>query len=495
MAVMSIGRIIGSLAEQQPDQPAITCEGHTVTWLELEQRTNRLARSYQQLGVLPDDLVTIALPNGIEFYESAIAVWKLGATPQPISAHLPEIERESLVDLADAKLVVGVEAESLGARATVETRFAPDASLPDTPLPDRTAQYWKASCSGGSTGQPKIVVSKEPGAFDMEIEEEFAQILPRRAHLVPGPLYHNAPFVFSMFALFMGNHLVVLERFDALRALESIERHRIDYVVLVPTMMHRIWRLGPQVRERYDLSSLRIVLHMAAPCPRWLKQAWIEWLGPERIHELYAGTESQSITWITGAEWLEHPGSVGRVVAGKMKVLDENGDELPPGKVGEVYLMPDAGPGTTYHYIGAEPRSVQGWESLGDMGWMDEEGYLYLADRKTDMILRGGANVYPAEVEAAIDAHPKVRSSVVIGVPDEDLGQRVHALVDAPEGITDEELLLHLAERLARYKIPQRFEYVSEPLRDDAGKVRRPELRDQRTTAATAARSEAKQTD
>ena len=288
---------------------------------------------------------------------------------------------------------------------------------------------------------------------------------------------------------------MVLERFDALRTLESIERYRIDYAVLVPTMMHRIWRLGAQVRDRFDLSSLRIVLHMAAPCPRWLKGEWIKWLGPERIYELYAGTESQSVTWITGTEWLEHPGSVGKAVMGRMKVLDENGDELPPGNVGEIYMMPDAGPGATYHYIGAAPKSVQGWESLGDMGWMDADGYLYLADRKTDMILRGGANVYPAEVEAAIDAHPKVRSSAVIGVPDEDLGQRIHALVDAPAGVSDEELFAHLAERLVRYKIPQSFEYVSEPLRDDAGKVRRPELRRLRTTAPTVASGETKKSD
>ena len=495
MAVMSIGRIIGSLAQQQPDQPAITCEGRSVTWQELEKRTNRLARAYQRLGVAQDDLVTIALPNGIEFYESAIAVWKLGATPHLISARLPQIEREAIIDLADPKLVVGVQPRSLGARTTLPAGFVPDSSLPDTALPDRTARYWKASCSGGSTGRPKIIVSREPGAFDMEEEEAFAQMLPRRAHLVPGPLYHNAPFLFSMFALFMGNHIVVLERFDALRTLESIERYRIDYVMMVPTMMHRIWRLSAPARGRFDLSSLRIVLHVAAPCPRWLKEEWINWLGPARVHEIYGGTEAQGATWITGEEWLEHPGSVGKPVIGQIKVLDVDGNELRPGQVGEIFFMPDAGPGSTYHYIGAEPKSMQGWESLGDMGWMDEEGYLYLADRKTDMIIRGGANVYPAEVEAAIDSHPKVRSSVVIGVPDADLGQRVHALVDAPEGVTDEELLSHLAERLIRYKIPQSFEHVSEPLRDDAGKVRRPQLRDERATAATTTAREAKQTD
>jgi bile acid-coenzyme A ligase len=167
-------------------------------------------------------------------------------------------------------------------------------------------------------------------------------------------------------------------------------------------------------------------------------------------------------------------------VAGRIRVLDENGRDLEPGQIGEIYMMPDDGPGTTYHYVGAEPKSRDGWESLGDIGRMDEEGYVYLADRQTDMILRGGANVYPAEVEAAIDAHPRVRSSAVIGLPDEDLGNRVHAIVDAPKGMTEEELLTHLAERLVRYKIPESFEFVSDPLRADDGKVRRSALRDER---------------
>jgi bile acid-coenzyme A ligase len=481
MAIMPIGQIIGWLAEQDPDRPTITFEGRTVTRLALEQRTNRLARAYQQLGVAQHDLVTIALPNGIEFYESALAAWKLGATPQPVSAHLPQLEREAIVTLADPKLVVGAEPGSLGARPVLSAGFTPDEALPDSPLPTQTARYWKAPTSGGSTGRPKIIVSEAPGAFDPE-QAPF-HILPNRAHLVPGPLYHNGPFTASMRALLTGNHIIVLPRFDALRTLECIEQYRIDFVVLVPTMMHRIWRLGAEVRNHFDMSSLRIMLHMAAPCPQWLKEAWIEWLGPDRVHELYAGTEQQGVTWITGSEWLTHRGSVGKPLAGgRMKIVDAHGHELPPGTLGEIYMMPEAGPGTTYHYIGAEPKSLDGWESLGDMGWMDAEGYLYLADRQTDMILRGGANIYPAEVEAAIDAHPKVRSSAVIGLPDEDLGQRVHAIVDAPDGVTEEELRAHLADRLVRDKIPQSFEYVSEPLRDDDGKVRRSALREQRMT-------------
>ncbi len=248
-------------------------------------------------------------------------------------------------------------------------------------------------------------------------------------------------------------------------------------------MMHRIWRLGREVLDGFDLAALRIVLHMAAPCAPWLKEAWIDWLGPGRIHELYAGTEVQAITWITGEEWLAHRGSVGKVIAGSMKVLDEQGRPAPPGQVGEVYMLPDDGAGSTYHYVGAEARRQGDWESLGDMGWMDEEGFLYLTDRQSDMILSGGANIYPAEVEAALDSHPAVRTSCVIGLPDEDLGARTHALIDAAGQVGEEALRDHVAGLLAPYKIPRSFEFVDEPLRDDAGKVRRSALRQARLTA------------
>ena len=281
-------------------------------------------------------------------------------------------------------------------------------------------------------------------------------------------------------------------KFDAVKTLENLARYQIDFVLLVPTMMHRIWRLDPALRNSFDLSALRIVLHLAAPCPEWLKAAWIEWLGPSRIHELYGGTEAQSTTWIDGFEWLTHRGSVGRPLpGGRMKIMDATDNELPPGEVGEVFMRPDAGVGTTYRYVGAEPKRRGEWESLGDIGWMDADGYLYLADRQSDMILRGGANVYPAEIEAALDAHPKVRSSVVIGLPDEALGNRVHAIVDAPAGVGDDELITHLSERLVQYKIPQSFEYVSTPLRDDAGKVRRSALRAARIDALENGRSTA----
>jgi bile acid-coenzyme A ligase len=219
-----------------------------------------------------------------------------------------------------------------------------------------------------------------------------------------------------------------------------------------------------------------------APSPPWLKRAWIGWLGPERIYEAYGGTERIAGTMISGAEWLAHPGSVGKPTLGRrIRILDEQGNDCPPRAIGEVFMMPAGGRGSTYRYLGAEPTTTrEGWETLGDMGYLDEEGYLYLVERKSDMIVTGGANVYPAEVEGAIDFHPRVRSSAVIGLPDEDLGLRVHAIVDAPEGVSEEDLRAHLAERLVRYKIPRSFEFVAEPLRDDAGKVRRSALRDAR---------------
>jgi bile acid-coenzyme A ligase len=285
-------------------------------------------------------------------------------------------------------------------------------------------------------------------------------------------------------ALFVGGHVVEMGRFDPLRALELIERHRVEWVNLVPTMMNRIWRLPEDQRKAFDLSSLRTVFHMASACPPWLKERWIEWLGPERIWELYGGTERQGSTVIGGAEWLTHRGSVGRVQPGsRMQVLNEAGEPCAPGEVGEVFFLPDLGAGATYHYVGADPKRQGEWESIGDLGYLDEEGYLYLVDRRTDMIVSGGANVYPAEVEAALDAHPGIASSAVIGLPDDDLGQRVHAIVQASPttGAPDlEELRSFLAERLVRYKIPRSFEIVEEPLRDDAGKTRRSALREAR---------------
>ena len=481
-ALVPIGARIADLAAERGDAPAVVCAGTTRTWHDLDRRTNRLARALAERGVGEGSLVTIGLPNSVEFVETCVACWKLGAVPQPVSSRLPGLELQAIVDLADPPLVVAQSDVSVD-RPVVDLDVLLAGEHDDGPLPVRVSPAWKAPTSGGSTGRPKLIVAGTPGV----VSEFGAQLWRHEPHgtmVMPGPMYHNGPFSSAFSGLFEGSTLVLLPRFDAEETLRLIERHKATWVYLVPAMMGRIWRLPEPVRTSYDLSSLRTVWHLAAPCPEWLKLAWIEWLGPERIWELYAGTESQAGTVISGEEWLAHRGSVGRVSYGEMTILDADGNQLPAGEVGEVWLKRPEGAPVSYRYVGATARRRGEWESLGDVGWMDADGYLYLADRHTDMILVGGANVYPAEVESALDEHPLVGSSAVIGLPDDDLGHVVHAIVQAPADIDLDDLRRHLDERLVRYKQPRSFEIVTEPLRDDAGKVRRSALREARLPQA-----------
>jgi bile acid-coenzyme A ligase len=477
MPIVSFAQRLADLAAADPGRPAVTCGRDRLTRRELESTANRLARDLASRGVTTGDMVTVALPNSVAWFVAYVACWKLGAVPQPVSAKLPRRELDAIVELARPRVVLGVEPGTLGDVSCLPVGYSAPADLDDGPLPDAVSPAWKAPTSGGSTGRPKLIVSGDPSLIDTDAPP--ALLLSLDGCLVmPGPLYHNGPAVWACQALLTGSHVVLLERFDASATLAAIEEHRADVVYLVPTMMKRILRLPEDERLGYDLSSLRVVWHLAEPCPMWLKEAWIDWLGPERIVELYAGTEAQAATIITGVEWLAHRGSVGRPVSGEIIVCDPDGHELPPGEQGEVWLRANRDT-PTYRYVGAQPRVRDGgWESLGDMGWVDADGYLYLGDRMQDMILTGGANVYPAEVEAALQEHPAVRSCVVIGLPDADKGSVVHAIVEGdPGAVTEAELLEFLAERLARYKLPRHVEFVDEALRDDAGKVRRGALR------------------
>jgi bile acid-coenzyme A ligase len=475
-----LGVRVSELAQAHGDRPAVICGGTARTWDELDRRTNRMARGLTHHGVQHGSFVTIALPNSIEFFEACIACWKVGAVPQPVSARLPAIELNAIVGLADPAVVLTSGDVSVD-RPTLHVDDLLQASQDDSAVPVQISPSWKAPTSGGSTGRPKLIVSGYPGV----VGQLSASVWRHRddgVALMPGPMYHNGPFTSAFQGLMQGSTVILEERFDAEETLRLIERHGVTWVYLVPAMMGRIWRLPTDVRQRYDVSSLEVVWHLAAPCPEWLKQAWIDWIGAEKIWELYAGTEAQAGTVINGSEWLEQRGSVGRVAYGDMVILDDDGNELPPGEVGEVFLRRSAGLPPSYHYVGAEARRRGEWESLGDVGWMDADGYLYLADRHSDMILVGGANVYPAEVESALDEHPQVLSSAVIGLPDDDLGQVVHAIVQAAPDVDLDDVRRHLSERLVRYKHPRTFEFVDEPLRDDAGKVRRSQLRSERLT-------------
>jgi bile acid-coenzyme A ligase len=472
-----IGERVAQLTAEYGDAPAVISGDTTRSWTELDRRTNRLARALLARGVVLGDLVTIGLPNSVEFVEACIACWKAGAVPQPVSAAMPPLELQGIVELANPPLVIARGDIPLDRPIADVDELIAQAD-DDGPLPTVISPAYKAPASGGSTGRPKLIVSAQAG-----VVEPFGSMVwkhrPGGTVLMPGPMYHNGPFTSAMAGLLNGSTMVLMPRFDAEGVLQAVEKYRATWLYLVPAMMSRIWRLPDEVRASYDLSSLETVWHLAAPCPPWLKEAWIDWVGPEVLMELYAGTEAQAGTIISGTEWLEHRGSVGKVLYGEMTILGPDGEQLPPGTVGEVFMRREPGQGPSYRYIGAEARTRGDWESLGDIGWMDEDGYLYLADRRTDMILVGGSNVYPAEVEAALDEHPQVASSAVIGLPDPDLGQVVHAIVQPAPGLDDvdlDDLRRHLAERLVRYKQPRTFELVREPLRDDAGKVRRSQL-------------------
>ncbi|WP_243653751.1 AMP-binding protein [Pseudonocardia endophytica] len=478
---------IRELAADRPDAPAVS-DGDTVrTRAEIDASTNRLARAFAERGVRQGDLVSIGLPNGVRHLETSVAVWKLGAVPQPVSHRLPPDELAAVLEVADPSLVYGLRPPHPAGSAGDRPRKPADRpwvpgdldtdGYPSDPLPELVGPSWKAPTSGGSTGRPKVIVAGQRACTEEVLARADGLRIDRDGvMLCTAPLHHNAPYMFSLMALLQGHHVVIEKRFDAQRTLDLVERHRVTWLYVVPTMMSRILRLPDPGAS--DLSSLRTVLHVGAPCPPDVKRGWLDLAGPDVVVELYSGTESQAGTFIDGREWLAHPGSVGRVTRGEMSVRDEDFAELPAGETGEIWMRTSDGV-ATYHYLGATPEERDGWETLGDMGHFDADGYLHLADRRTDMILVGGANVYPAEIEGVLDAHPDVRGSAVIGLPDNDYGQVVHAIVHASPSIEDA-LREHVAARLTPYKTPRTYEFVDSPLRDDAGKVRRSALRDER---------------
>lgn len=425
------------------------------------------------------DYVTIAVPNSIEWVQATVAVWKLGAIPQPLSPRLPDAEYAGLLDLKPRALLVG-RADPRGAVPSAPAEFAGRPELSDEPLPEAVSPSWKSMASGGSTGRPKLIEAGGEGRIPAELLAMSMGNEPTDTQLVPVPLSHNTGFTSATIALLTGQHLVLMRRFDPDTFLRLVTDHRVNYLATVPTIMQRLLPVYHASPESYDLSSLRRLWHLAAPCPPNIKEAWIDLLGPDAVWELYGGTELQALTFISGGEWLTHRGSVGRVVAGEMKVLDDDGTECAPGVVGEIYLRPHPGSAPTYRYVGSTAKSRDGWDSLGDLGWFDEDGYLYLADRRVDMFTVGGRNVYPAEIENALSAHPAVLSCLVVGVPHEHLGQVPYALIHADSGGLDEEAVrAFVAERLADYKVPRGVEFVDTPLHDDAGKARRSAVRDE----------------
>ncbi|TFV57109.1 AMP-dependent synthetase [Mycobacterium sp. PS03-16] len=476
--VAPIGTQVSRLAAAAPDAPAVTCAGRTLTRAELDAESNRLARAFAEHGVRQGDYVTVVLPNSIQWVLSVLAAWKLGAVPQPLSARLPDAELAGLLALRPPALLIG-RADPGGVTPHLPDGFTPDPGLSADPLPEAVSPVWKSMASGGSTGRPKLIEaggdSRVPAAIGLPLGAQDDDV-----NLISVPLSHNTGFTMFAIGLLMGHHLVVMPRFDPHEFLRLVAVHRVTFLATVPTIMQRLLPVYRADPGAWDLSSIRRLWHLAAPCPPAVKRAWIDILGPDAVWELYGGTELQALTFISGGQWLSHPGSVGIVVAGEMTVLDDDGNPCPPGTVGEVYLRRAPGSAPTYRYIGSTAKSRDGWESLGDLGYFDDEGFLYLNDRRVDMFTVGGRNVYPAEIESALSAHPGVLSCLVVGVPDGDLGQVPHALVQpAPgAGLDEAAVAAFVAERLAGYKVPRTVEFTDQPLRDDAGKARRSAVRD-----------------
>jgi len=480
MAVLPAGDLLRYHALRKPENSvAASFADGDVTWWELERRANRRARFLADRGVGEGDWVTMVLPNDVRFFEYSFALWKLGATPNVISPRLAAQERAEIIALADPRLVVAAEQGEGDSRTLCYLESAVD--YDDGELPAKVSKYWKILGSGGSTGRPKLIVDHRKAEYDPE--QTMLGMPADGVVMAPGPLYHNAPFGSMHGGLFVGAHIVGMPRFDPEEMLRLIAAHGVQWISIVPTMMHRIWGLSPEVRAQYDLSSLQAVWHSAAAIAPWLKQAWIDWLGAERIFEMYGGTEGLGATMITGTEWLAKPGSVGRAHYGGLQILRADGTEAAPGEIGEIYFSSPAPGERTYHYVGADPqRSEGGADSLGDLGWVDEDGYLFIADRRADLIVRGGVNVYPLEIENVLDAHPDIVCAIAVGLPDDEFGSRVHAIVETRAGAKVEAIALveFARERLASYKVPESIELTSTPLRDDSGKARRMALREER---------------
>lgn len=483
-AVPELGRRIHDLAVEHPRKPAIifwSLAGteSCVTWEELDRQSNQVARLLHDRGVGPGSAICIGLWNSPVHVLATVAAWKLGALMLPLRAVLPARERNAILDLLSPALVLAEWDDTSHVTITPQTLLDEAAGYPDDPVAD-APHPGKAIASGGSTGRPKIIV--DPAWHPCRPVYSLSGTGARegQVQLLAAPMYHNSPFLATYHGLSLDHTLVIMEKFDAAATVDLIERHQVNYAYFPPIIMRRLARL-PGIEER-DLSSLDAIQSSASPCPAWLKRFWIDLIGAEKVFEVYGSTEGIGSTAIRGDEWLLHPGSVGIPARSEVRILDEAEQSLPPGEIGDVFLRPDGGRTPTFRYIGGpDVRTTKdGFKTVGDLGWVDDDGYLYIAERRVDLIISGGANIYPAEVEAALSEHPGIADVAVIGVPDEEWGRRVHAVVQLTSegaGKVDARVLdAHCRERIASYKAPKSYEFVTELPRNEAGKIRRSAL-------------------
>ncbi len=496
-------------AERTPDAPAIVMglAGETASYAGLEDRSSRLARALRSRDIGDGGHIAILMENNRPYLEVAWAAQRSGLRYTAINSHLRPAEVQYVLDDcgaialaasgAMAGVVAGLDLSRIRTRICAAGELAGFerydeilAQEPPGPLADER-EGREMLYSSGTTGRPKGVHKQLPGTAFGDPSSAPVQVArgigtigggPGSVYLSPAPMYHSAPLVYCMSMHRLGATVVVMEQFDPRRCLELIERHRVTHAQFVPTMFVRMLRLPSAERERYDTSSLKLVMHGAAPCPVAVKRQMMDWWGPI-IHEYYAGTEDIGNTYISPAEWLAHPGSVGRP-AQECHVLGEDGQELPPGQAGLIYFA--GGRPFAYHNDPAKTASIsnaEGWRTLGDIGYLDEDGYLYLTDRQAHMIISGGVNIYPQEAENVLASHPAVADVAVIGVPDAEMGEAVKAVVQCAEASAAgpglaAELLAHCRAELATYKCPRSVDFVDELPRDPNGKLYKRRLRE-----------------
>ncbi|WP_068922955.1 acyl-CoA synthetase [Planobispora rosea] len=506
----------GAIAAASPDRPAVIMagSGKVVTYRELDEESNRLAHLFRAAGLRPGDHIAFMLENHPLFLAVAWAAHRSGLYYTAISPRLKTDELAYIVDNCEARVFISsaaladVAASIAGATPRVELRLMLDgvapgfasyeeavAAHPATPLQDE-CQGADMLYSSGTTGRPKGVKPSlsrapldTPGPLLQLIQFLFAPSADS-VYLSPAPLYHAAPLRYCMTFQRLGATVVVMERFDPERALALIEKYGVTHAQWVPTMFIKMLKLPQEVRAKYDVSSLRCAIHAAAPCPIPVKEQMIDWWGPI-IHEYYAGTEGNGFLYVGSEDWLKHKGTVGRPLLGVVHVCDEDGNELPPREHGTVYFSD--GPQFVYH--GDEEKTKasrdpqgRGWTTLGDIGYVDEEGFLYLTDRRSYMIISGGVNVYPQEAENVLAVHPEVADVAVFGVPDEEMGEQVKAVVQplsmerAGPGL-EAELIEYCRARLAPYKCPKSVDFREELPRHPTGKLYKRLLRDEYWTA------------
>ena len=505
----------GAFAETRPDHPAVimASDGRVITYRELDDHANRLSQLFRSVGLQPGDHVAFCLENHPNFLAVAWGCHYAGLYYTAMSSRLNHEEMQYILDDCGAKAFITSAYKRDGAQAVqgevpgVETWLMMDgitdgyasyeeavAAQPAEPLPNRVAGA-DMLYSSGTTGRPKGVKTRLP---DQPLEEAGTSVYGLMAmlfgltadsvYLSPAPLYHAAPLRFCMAAQMGGATVVVMERFDPEDALRLIEQYRATISQWVPTMFIRMLKLDDEVRERYDVSSMQVAVHAAAPCPVEVKRRMIEWWGPV-LHEYYAGTEGNGFIYTNSEDWLAHPGTVGKALIGTVHIVGDDGEELPVGEPGTIYFEGEAAATFEYHNdpektAGSRDPQGRGWSTLGDVGRLDEDGYLYLTDRKAYMIISGGVNIYPQEAENVLALHPKVFDVAVFGVPNEDFGEEVKAVVQTAEGIEgtpelERELIAYCREKLADVKCPRSIDFRPELPRHPTGKLYKRLLKDE----------------